>query len=66
MAGYTLNGGTVASKAALTRQRCFGHQDSVGSGAVKRNDSQTAGYYVVDNQGTMTVDGVRSRTILVF
>ena len=30
---------------------------SVGGGAVKRNDSQTAGYYVVDNQGTMTVDG---------
>ena len=57
LAGYTLNGGTVASKAALTNNGTLVIKDSVGGGAVKRNDSQTAGYYVVDNQGTMTVDG---------
>ena len=56
LAGYTLNGGTVASKAALTNNGTLVIKDSVGGGAVKRNDSQTAGYYVVDNQGTMTVD----------
>ena len=57
LVGHTLNGGTVAGKAALTNNGTLVIKDSVGGGAVKRDDSQTAGYYVVDNQGTMTVDG---------
>lgn len=59
--GYTLNGGTVEGKAALTN---YGTITITGgsegkTGTIKRDDNGTVGeksYYVIRNQGTMTIE----------
>lgn len=57
--GYTLNGGTVKGKAALTNYGTITIKDTSAAktGTIKRDDNGTAGYYVIDNQGTMTIAG---------
>lgn len=50
--GCTLNGGKVAKRAALTN---YGAVNIIGEGTIKRDDSGRGGYYVIDNQGTMTI-----------
>lgn len=57
--GCTLNGGTVEGKAALTNYGTITIQNSseAKTGTIKRDDNGTAGYYVIDNQGTMTIAG---------
>lgn len=57
--GFALNGGTVKGKAALTNYGTITIKDSseVQTGKVCREDNGTAGYYVIDNQGTMTIAG---------
>ena len=49
--GKTLNGGTVANSPALTNN---GTLTVTGNGTIKREDTGTEAYYVVDNQGTLT------------
>ena len=59
--GFTLNGGTVEGKAALTN---YGTITITGgsegkTGTIKRDDNGTVGeksYYVIRNQGTMTIE----------
>lgn len=57
--GCTLNGGTVKGKAALTNYGTITIKDTSAAkpGTIKRDDNGTAGYYVIDNQGTMTIEG---------
>ena len=54
--GHVLNGGTVASKPALTNNGIIVIKDSGINGEIKRSDVETAGYYTIDNQGTMTIE----------
>ena len=59
--GFTLNGGTVEGKAALTNYGTITIKDSstAKTGTIKRDDNGTTGetsYYVIRNQGTMTIE----------
>lgn len=58
LAGCTLSGGTVASKAALTNYGTVVVKDSSseGTGQIVREDKGVPAYYVIDNQGTMTFE----------
>lgn len=58
LAGFTLSGGTVSGKAAITNNGTFTLKDSSeqGTGRVIREDDGQPSYYVIDNQGTMTVE----------
>lgn len=53
--GKTLEGGTVNSTPALKNNGIIIIQDSATGGVIKRNDNGAKGYYVIDNQGTMTI-----------
>lgn len=56
--GFTLNGGTVSGKAALTNHGTVVIQDSskTQTGMIKRAENgETSAHYVLDNQGTMTI-----------
>ena len=57
--GHTLSGGTTAGKAALTNYGKLTINDSseAQTGTIKREDENTGGYYVIDNKGTMTING---------
>lgn len=55
--GHVLNGGTVSKTAALTNYGTVTIKDSSTGGTIKREDDRTAGYYTIDNQGTMTFLG---------
>ena len=62
--GFTLNGGTDPvggpenNKAALTNYGTIVIQDSSNpsTGLIRRDDHDIGGYYVIDNQGTMTIE----------
>lgn len=59
--GFTLNGGTVEGKAALTNYGTITIKDSSAdkTGTIKRDDNGIVGetsYYVIRNQGTMTIE----------
>lgn len=56
--GYTLNGGTVSGKAALTNEGTVIIKDSSadGTGTIKREDTGGSAYYVILNKGTMTIE----------
>ena len=59
--GFTLNGGTVEGKAALTNYGTITIKDSSAdkTGTIKRDDNGTVGeksYYVINNKGTMTIE----------
>lgn len=56
--GCTLNGGTGTDKAALYNLGTIIIQDTSAAktGTIRRDDNGTAGYYVIDNQGTMTIE----------
>lgn len=56
--GYTLSGGNVANKAALLNNGIVIIKDSSGNntGKICREDNGASGYYVIDNQGTMTIE----------
>lgn len=59
--GHTLNGGTGTAKAAILNKGTVTITDtSAGkTGTIKRDDQGVAGetsYYVIDNNGTMTID----------
>lgn len=56
--GYTLNGGAENGKAALLNYGTVMIKDTStsGTGSIRRDDNGTAGYYVIDNQGTMTIE----------
>lgn len=58
LAGFTLSGGTVSGKAAITNNGTLTLKDSSeqGIGRVIREDAGQPSYYVIDNQGTMTVE----------
>ncbi|WP_418970856.1 InlB B-repeat-containing protein [Adlercreutzia sp.] len=58
LAGHTLSGGTAKGKAAITNNGALTIKDSSedGSGRIIREDNGQPGYYVIDNQGTMTVE----------
>ena len=51
--GYTLNGGQESRKATITNN---GTLTLTGNGTVKREDVGVPSYYVIDNQGTMTIE----------
>lgn len=55
--GFTLNGGTVAGKAALTNNGTVTIMDfsTDKNGMIKRSDVNANGYYVILNKGTMTI-----------
>ena len=57
--GFTLNGGTTQSQAALTNNGIVVIKDSsaAGTGTIKREDDGTPSYYTVYNLGTMTFNG---------
>ena len=58
--GYTISGGTVSGKAAITNNGSLTIVDdsATGSGKVIREDTAPAGsYYVIDNAGTLTITG---------
>ena len=57
--GFTLNGGTTQSQAALTNNGTVVIKDSsaAGTGTIKREDDGTPSYYTVYNLGTMTFNG---------
>lgn len=60
--GKTLNGGTGTAKAALTNYGTITIKDSSAdkAGTIKRDDNGIPGetsYYVILNQGTMTIEG---------
>ncbi len=57
--GHTLSGGTTAGKAAPTNYGKLTINDSseAQTGTIKREDENTGGYYVIDNKGTMTING---------
>lgn len=55
--GKTLSGGSNnGSKPALTNNGTVVIQDNAGNGTIKREDVNVSGYYVIDNQGTMTIE----------
>ena len=56
--GKVLSGGTVASTPALLNNGTVTIKDSSaeGTGMIRREDNNAAGYYVIDNQGTMTIE----------
>ena len=56
--GKVLSGGTVASTPALLNNGTVTIKDSSaeGTGMICREDNNAAGYYVIDNQGTMTIE----------
>lgn len=58
LAGHTLSGGTAKGKAATTNNGALTIKDSSedGSGRIIREDNGQPSYYVIDNQGTMTVE----------
>lgn len=58
LAGHTLSGGTVSGKAAITNNGTLTLKDSSeqGTGRVIREDNGQPSYYVIDNQGMMTVE----------
>lgn len=58
LAGHTLSGGTAKVKAAITNNGALTIKDSSedGSGRIIREDNGQPSYYVIDNQGTMTVE----------
>lgn len=58
LAGHTLSGGTAKGKAAITNNGALTIKDSSedGSGRIIREDNGRPSYYVIDNQGTMTVE----------
>lgn len=58
LAGHTLSGGTAKGKASITNNGALTIKDSSedGSGRIIREDSGQPSYYVIDNQGTMTVE----------
>lgn len=58
LAGHTLSGGTAKGKAAITSNGALTIKDSSedGSGRIIREDNGQPSYYVIDNQGTMTVE----------
>lgn len=58
LAGHTLSGGTARGKAAITNNGSLTIKDSSedGSGRIIREDNGQPSYYVIDNQGTMTVE----------
>ena len=58
LAGHTLSGGTAKGKAAITNNGALTIKDSSedGSGRIIREDNGQPSYYVIDNQGTMTVE----------
>ena len=49
--GQTINGGTKATSPAITNN---GTLTITGNGTIKREDTSAKGYYVIDNQGTLT------------
>ena len=55
LAGHTINGGTVANAPAITNNGTLEIKDTVGGGIVKREDTGTSGYYVIDNAGTLII-----------
>lgn len=57
LAGHTLSGGTARGKAAITNNGSLTIKDSSedGIGRIIREDNGQPSYYVIDNQGTMTV-----------
>lgn len=58
LAGHTLSGGTAKGKAAIANNGALTIKDSSadGSGRIIREDNGQPSYYVIDNQGTMTVE----------
>ena len=56
--GYTLNGGTADGKPALLNKGTVTIKDSSANqnGKICREDNGAKGYYVIDNQGTMTIE----------
>lgn len=54
--GKTLSGGTASKKPALRNNGTVVIQDTVSGGMIRRDDHDVAGYYVIDNQGTMTIE----------
>ena len=56
--GKVLSGGTVASTPALLNNGTVTIKDSSaeGTGMIRREDNNAAGYYVIENQGTMTIE----------
>lgn len=58
LAGHTLSGGTAKGKAVITNNGALTIKDSSedGSGRIIREDNGQPSYYVIDNQGTMTVE----------
>ena len=56
--GFTLSGGTVSGKAAITNNGTVVIRDSsaAGTGRIIREDNGTPSYYVIDNEGTMTIE----------
>lgn len=58
LAGHTLSGGTAKGRAAITNNGALTIKDSSedGSGRIIREDNGQPSYYVIDNQGTMTVE----------
>lgn len=56
--GFTLSGGTVSGKAAITNNGAVVIRDSsaAGTGRIIREDNGTPSYYVIDNEGTMTIE----------
>lgn len=58
LAGHTLSGGTAKGKAAITNNGALTIKDSSedGSGRIIREDNGQPSHYVIDNQGTMTVE----------
>lgn len=56
--GFTLSGGTVSGRAAITNNGTVVIRDSsvAGTGRIIREDNGTPSYYVIDNEGTMTIE----------
>ena len=56
--GFTLNGGTSDGKPALLNKGTVTIKDSSANqnGKICREDNGAKGYYVIDNQGTMTIE----------
>lgn len=63
--GYTLSAGTMAGKAAITNNGTLKIIDKAGTGSkpsttstgtITRDDDANRSYYVIDNQGTMTIE----------
>ena len=58
LGGKTLNGGTADGKPALLNKGTVTIKDSSANqnGKICREDNGAKGYYVIDNQGTMTIE----------